>query len=222
MNILYIIGYFLICYLLGSIPSALIIGKTFKNIDIREHGSGNLGATNAMRILGTKLGIIVALMDVFKGGVTILLAKHLFITDIDPIIFGVFAVIGHVFPIFANFRGGKAVATSGGILLFYSSPIFVLGILAFAIMLITTRFVSLSSSVVALFILLSSIINSTLVYHNLGEGLQSIIDIIFLGERFNVYFVGTVWVLFLLVVIRHIPNYKRLLNRTERKVGKSS
>ena len=98
-------------YLLGSIPSGLWIGRKFFQIDIRQHGSGNLGATNSFRILGKKAGTIVLLMDLLKGSISVLLLKQMDLHGISPLIIALFAVIGHTYPLFANFKGGKAVAT---------------------------------------------------------------------------------------------------------------
>ncbi len=103
-------------YLIGSIPTALIFGRVFFHIDIREHGSNNPGATNTLRVLGKKAAILVLLVDVGKGALAALLPT-LFQADISPLYPGLIAVIGHCFPLFAGFRGGKAIATTAGALL---------------------------------------------------------------------------------------------------------
>lgn len=110
------IVFFMAAYLLGSIPTALLIGKKFYGIDIREYGSNNPGATNTTVVLGKKAGFIVLLVDVGKGALAASL-PFLFQVDIDPLKLGLVAVIGHCFPIFAHFRGGKAIATTAGTLL---------------------------------------------------------------------------------------------------------
>ncbi len=214
LNILYEAIYLIICYLIGSIPSGLIVGKLFKKIDIRNHGSGNLGATNAVRVLGKPLGTLVGFMDVMKGGAAILLAQNVFEsnsfydTHIPVIIFGVVAVLGHIYPIFAQFRGGKAVATSGGVILFSAYPIFIIGVITFIIALLLTKYVSLASTIVATTIFISSVIG----YFYRDELNLKNID-------YDIYFVITISILFLFVILRHIPNYKRLLKGTERKIG---
>lgn len=111
-----------IAYLLGSIPSALWVGQLFYKMDIRQHGSGNLGGTNTFRVLGKKAGIAVTLLDILKGTAAVLLVVLPFFeqTNVHPLIPGIIAVIGHMYPIFAHFKGGKAVATSGGVLLGYN------------------------------------------------------------------------------------------------------
>jgi glycerol-3-phosphate acyltransferase PlsY len=139
----------LLAYLLGSIPSGLIIGKLFYKTDIREHGSGNLGGTNTFRTLGVKAGIAVTLADILKGTLATSLPLF-FASDLHMLIAGVFAVIGHMYPIFAGFRGGKAVATSGGILLAYAPFLFVFMLAFFLISLYITKYVSLSSILTAI------------------------------------------------------------------------
>ncbi|HEX5564801.1 MAG TPA: glycerol-3-phosphate 1-O-acyltransferase PlsY, partial [Sporosarcina sp.] len=123
----------LIAYLLGSIPSALWVGKLFYKTDVRQHGSGNLGATNTFRVLGKTAGLTVTILDILKGtaAVLLLLLPSFGSAGIHPLLLGVCAVIGHMFPIFANFKGGKAVATSGGVLLGYNWPIFIIVLLTF-------------------------------------------------------------------------------------------
>src|SRR4051794_2969319 len=109
----------LLAYLIGSIPTALIVGKKFLGIDLREHGSGNLGATNAFRVLGKRYGITILILDMLKGlGPIVLLPAILGIRNITPggeLLIGAAAVIGHVFSCFVNFRGGKGVATALGV-----------------------------------------------------------------------------------------------------------
>src|SRR5699024_8590565 len=136
----------LIAYLLGSIPFALVVGKLGYNIDIREHGSGNLGATNTFRVLGKKAGIIVTLADILKGTVAVLLPL-LFHAEVNQLIIGLFAVIGHTSPVFATFKGGKAVATSGGIFLAAYPLSFIIMLLTFLVNLYITKYVSLSSMI---------------------------------------------------------------------------
>ncbi|MDN4607597.1 glycerol-3-phosphate 1-O-acyltransferase PlsY [Sporosarcina highlanderae] len=141
----------LCAYLLGSIPSALWVGKLFYKTDVREHGSGNLGATNTFRVLGKAAGLVVTILDILKGTAAVLLPllPVFAASEIHPLILGFCAVIGHIFPIFAGFKGGKAVATSGGVLLGYNWPIFIVVLLTFLLALKITKMVSLSSMIVA-------------------------------------------------------------------------
>lgn len=190
----------LIAYLLGSIPSALWIGKLFYKTDIREHGSGNLGATNTFRILGKKAGFIVTLMDILKGTLATLLPLiPIFAeTSINPLLFGIFAVIGHMYPIFAKFKGGKAVATSGGIILGYHWPIFFILLLSFFIALKLSKMVSFSSMSVAVIGFIYSVIYFTIT------------------QDFYLPIVITVLAIF--IFYRHRSNITRIRAGTEPKV----
>lgn len=134
----------LLAYLLGSIPSGVWIGKYFYKTDIREYGSGNMGTTNTFRVLGTKAGIIVLIMDILKGSLATLLPIFLG-APIHTLFTGVIATLGHTLPIFAGFRGGKAVATSAGIILAYNPLYFTLAIMCFVIYLYFSSMVSFSS-----------------------------------------------------------------------------
>jgi acyl phosphate:glycerol-3-phosphate acyltransferase len=151
-EIFYAIAGILLAYLIGSIPTAVWWGKTFYGIDVRNEGSGNAGATNTIRVLGAKAGVPVLLFDVFKGWLAVFLSAfflspelNVFQVDLFRIITAVAVVLGHVFPVFAGFRGGKGIATllGVGIALYPWAVIVTLGI--FILMLVTTRYVSLSS-----------------------------------------------------------------------------
>ncbi|WP_077213004.1 glycerol-3-phosphate 1-O-acyltransferase PlsY [Bacillus dakarensis] len=183
----------ILAYLLGSIPSGLIVGKAFYGIDIREHGSGNLGGTNSFRILGKKAGIAVTLADILKGTLATSL-PFFFQSDLHPLIAGVLAVIGHMFPIFASFKGGKAVATSGGVLLCYAPFMFVIILAVFVISLFTTRYVSLSSIMAGLAALIYALING------------------------DIPLIIVVSILVFFVIYRHRANIQRIRNKTEPKV----
>ena len=139
-------------YLLGSIPSAVWIGKAAKGVDVREHGSKNAGTANTMRVLGVKTGIPVLLADVFKGFAAVTLAfmspdfesgTNAFVNF--QLILGAASVLGHVFPVFAGFRGGKGVATIVGILLALHWQVTLVAIAVFFICLFISKYVSLSS-----------------------------------------------------------------------------
>ena len=147
----------ILAYLLGSIPTAVWIGRLFYNKDVREFGSGNAGATNTFRVLGKSAGIPVLIIDVLKGSISILLVG--LISDIPTnsdafinlqLAFGISAFIGHLFPVFAEFRGGKGVATMLGIVLALNFPSALLAILVFLVVFILSGYVSLSSISAAL------------------------------------------------------------------------
>lgn len=139
-------------YLLGAIPFALLAGKLLKGIDLREHGSGNLGATNALRILGKPAGITVLLLDAAKGGVPVALAPHLLPSAPPwlPVALAGAAILGHVFPVYLRFRGGKGVATSAGAFLALYPAAFGGAVGVFVLTLALSRIVSLSSLLAAL------------------------------------------------------------------------
>ena len=147
MSFTFIIGA-IVAYLLGSIPSGLWVGQYFFKKDIRQYGSGNLGSTNAFRVLGKKAGSLVLFCDIFKGFLAMILALTIFKQpDISPLWIASFAVIGHTFPIFASFKGGKAVATFAGMILAYQPLLLLYGLIIFLVLLAITRMVSLTAMV---------------------------------------------------------------------------
>ncbi|MEK4628732.1 MAG: glycerol-3-phosphate 1-O-acyltransferase PlsY [Solibacillus sp.] len=191
----------LICaYLIGSIPSALWIGKIFYKTDIRQHGSGNLGATNTFRVLGKKPGFIVTLIDVLKGTAAVLLLTLPFFSEatIYPLVLGIVAVFGHMFPIFASFRGGKAVATSAGVILGYNLPLFIVLLVTFIVSLKITKMVSLTSMITATVALIYVII-----FWIVTGNYALFILIAFLAT---------------FIFYRHRENIKRIKNGTEPKI----
>jgi glycerol-3-phosphate acyltransferase PlsY len=157
MTLFYIVLEILAAYLLGSVPSAVWVGKIFYGIDVRQHGSGNAGATNVIRVLGYKAGIPVMLFDVFKGWLAVQLAIWLPVPGLSAdlmtyvrIGMALAAVMGHVFPIYVGFKGGKGVGTiaGAGIALFPLAILLVLAI--FIVVLASTHYVSLSSVIASL------------------------------------------------------------------------
>lgn len=146
-NIEQIIMLLVLAYLLGSIPSGVWIGKIFFHIDIRRHGSGNIGTTNTYRVLGPIAGAIVMALDISKGAVATLLPTFFHITAISPLIFGLMAILGHTFSIFDKFKGGKAVATSAGMLLAYKPAFFFLAAGIWILVILLTSMVSLASMI---------------------------------------------------------------------------
>ncbi len=149
---LIIILFTIVSYLLGSMPSALWVGKGFFGVDIRNYGSGNLGATNTFRTLGKKAGALVLLLDIIKGLTAASLVKYFEFVELGSVqyvnlqlLFGLLAVIGHLFPVFANFKGGKGIATLFGMIIgiHYLSALVCLAL--FLMILFITRYVSLSS-----------------------------------------------------------------------------
>jgi glycerol-3-phosphate acyltransferase PlsY len=146
-NIEQIIMLLVTAYLLGSIPSGVWIGKIFFHVDIRRHGSGNIGTTNTYRVLGPIAGTIVMALDISKGAVATLLPTFFHITTISPLVFGLMAILGHTFSVFDKFKGGKAVATSAGMLLAYKPAFFFLAAGIWILVILLTSMVSLASMI---------------------------------------------------------------------------
>ncbi len=148
-------------YLIGSIPTALIVGKLVFGVDIRDHGSKNPGATNTLRVLGKGSAIIVVLVDIGKGAFAASLPLY-FNLDVDPLYFGLAAVIGHCFPIFAGFRGGKAIATTAGTLAVANFPLALIAFGTFFLVIFLSKYVFLGSISVGLSLLVYSFISQEL------------------------------------------------------------
>ena len=152
MHLSAIIFWGIIAYVIGSIPSSVWIGKSYFGKDVRDYGSGNAGATNTFRVLGTQVGIIVLLLDILKGVTaaslvlympSILHGTELYINL--QLMFGILAVIGHIFPVFENFNGGKGIATLFGMLIGIHYILAIACVALFVVVLLLTRYVSLSS-----------------------------------------------------------------------------
>lgn len=218
LNITIAVLLLIISYLLGSIPFGVIIGKKLKGIDIREHGSKNIGSTNAIRVLGKRIGYLVFLCDAFKGMAIIIVVKALastgiWTTPIDELYYGAAAIIGHSYSIFLDFKGGKAVATSLGVVLILSPLVAILCLIAFYIALKITGYVSVASTAATI-----TVVTGGWILHFVGINPTNFLE----------YFIGNVSlplaILFslmgLLIIIKHIKNYKRLLNGTENSFKK--
>ena len=189
----------LLGYLYGSIPFALVIGKVFYNTDVRESGSGNLGGTNAGRVLGKKAGISVIVLDALKAVTIFYLSSYLSLKfNLNPdikYIAGLACIFGHCYPIFAEFRGGKAVSTSLGYFLCIEPLYAVVAIVVFLLVLKISKYVSLSSISTALIVLCITP---------------------FLAVSITAKLCMLVAVI--LLVYRHKDNIKRIKNQTETKI----
>ncbi len=196
-----IILYILIGYVLGSIPFALVIGKLFYHTDIRKHGSGNLGGTNAGRVLGKKAGIATIVLDVVKVILAVGIVSIGFQDAPNSIWAGVAAAFGHCYPLFAHFKGGKAAATLVGFLFstawftFHDAWFVILPLVVFFIVLYLFKMVSLSSMCMAL---------------------VSSLYISFMQEDVSITFAS--WLLTFLVVYRHRTNIGKIINKSESKI----
>lgn len=192
----------IIGYLLGSIPFALVIGKLFFKTDVREHGSGNLGGSNAGRILGPKVGASVIILDVLKVTFAIFITSHFKYSEMASIWAGFAAAFGHCYPIFAGFKGGKAVATMFGFLLgisiftFQDASMLLVPLAAFVIVLLAGKMVSLASMIAAI---------TSSIY-------------IFIDSPADSTRVASI-LLTILLIYRHRSNVQRILKGEENKVS---
>jgi glycerol-3-phosphate acyltransferase PlsY len=190
-------------YALGSIPAAYLAGK-WKGVDLRKHGSGNLGATNVFRVLGPRIGVAVFGFDMLKGAIPVLFFwRHVDPTIAAPVVVqilcGVAAIAGHVRPLWLRFgKGGKGVATAAGVFLALAPMETGLALVAFALTLFASGYVSLGSLIAA--------------------GLLPILLVIRYGVAFPLVTVSAVIALF--VVLTHLPNIRRLREGTEHRFGK--
>jgi glycerol-3-phosphate acyltransferase PlsY len=204
LETIFIIALLITAYLIGSVPTAVWWGKRYYGIDVREFGSGNAGATNTFRVLGKKAGIPVLFIDIIKGTLAVLLA-HLspFIFDSNEFVnlelgLGIAALVGHVFPIFAGFRGGKGVATILGVVICLTPITSLLVLAVFLIILIATRYVSLSSMIA-------------------GVSFPVFLNIV-LENQNQTLLIFSLFVAVLLIVT-HKKNISRLLKHQESKVN---
>ena len=199
----------IISYIIGSIPTALIAGKLQKNIDIREHGSGNAGATNVLRILGWKTALIVLLIDMFKGFASVYWVVQIIPQVQDPNTFAIYqilagfsAICGHIWTIFARFKGGKGVGTAAGVFLGLQTVPVLICLLVFIGIVYRTHYVSLGSMTAA--VLLPII----LLLQKFGLDRPMPLPHIVIGV-----------VLAILIVVMHKENIRRLAEGTENKIN---
>ena len=197
-----IIVMLILSYLIGAFPSGLIIGKLFFKKDIRQYGSGNTGATNSFRVLGRPAGFIVTFLDIFKGFITVLFPLWFpvhadgvistFFTN--GLIVGLFAILGHVYPIYLKFNGGKAVATSAGVVLGVNPILLLILAIIFFSVLKIFKYVSLSSIIAAI----SCVIGSIIIHDYILLAVSGIVSII--------------------LIIRHKSNIVRIFKGEEPKI----
>ncbi len=199
----------LLAYILGSIPFSYILGRYFRHEDIRKYGSGNIGTTNAFRVFGKVIGTTVLILDTIKSGLLVYLVKNnIIFPEIDllhPLIYGFASVIGHVFPVWFKFKGGKGVATSFGLLLAYTPGIALFLLPVFLVILVISRYVSVASTFTTLITAIVGLI------------------LFFVGNNpdFDIYFVIILFLATILIFIRHRTNFLRIRNHTENKIGMS-
>ena len=193
----------ILSYLLGSIPTSFLMGKLMKGIDIRDYGSGNVGATNALRVLGTKIGIITLLIDIGKGFFAVQIGKQLVSepTNLFLIGTGLLAIIGHIFTIFLKFKGGKGVATSAGVFIALSPLPVAIALIVFVVTVWISKYVSLGSMLAAfVFFLVELIVN--------------------VKNRFaDVELLIFIFLIMLFIIIRHKTNIKRIIDGNENRIS---
>ena len=185
----------ILSYLIGCFSSAYLIGKIYKNIDIRGHGSGNVGATNAVRVLGKKMGVVTFLFDFLKGIIATLIGIKIGGQN-GGLLGAIFVVLGHDYPVFLGFKGGKGISTTiatGAVLNF---PLTLISVIIGMATAILTKYVSLGSIVFLIMVPIISLIFKT-----------------------SNYFFITYLILAIIGILRHKENIKRLLNKTENKMG---
>ena len=199
MDILFQTLAILVSYLLGAIPFGLFFSKLFSDVDIRTVGSGNIGATNVLRAAGKKAAILTLLMDTMKGLIPVLIVKFLFQDDAITVLSGAAAILGHNFPVYLKFKGGKGVATSYGVVLAVAPWIGCLCLLVWVLVAYIWRYSSLSALVsFACYLGLTFFITSQ---QSKPYGLLALF-------------------IFGMIYYRHRENIKRLLSGTEPKIGK--
>lgn len=192
----------ILSYLIGAFPSGYVIGKLFYKKDIRQFGSGNTGATNSFRVLGKPAGFLVTFLDIFKGFIVVFFPLWLHVSAEGPIssfftnglIVGAFAILGHVYPVYLGFKGGKAVATSAGVILGMNPILLIILAAIFFIILKLTKYVSLSSIIASICCLIGAVL---------------IRDIILV-----IVSIGVV----VLLIIRHRSNIVRIFKGEEPKI----
>jgi len=207
----------ILSYLIGSVPTSIIIAKAAKGIDIREHGSGNAGGTNVMRVLGWKHGVLVILLDALKGVLAVVVVARLHYGSIPfenatpfddftlvQIIAGISAVVGHIWTVFAGFKGGKGIATALGMLMMIVTVDMLIAVGVFIIVVTFSRYVSLGSLAGAIAVPLTLIVRENL-FH---------VDI----PNYNTLLPFLIFVA-LLVIFTHRKNVVRLLNGNENKIN---
>lgn len=197
-------------YLIGSIPFGFIIGK-IKGIDIREHGSKNIGSTNVGRVLGKKYAIFTYVFDTIKGAVFVFLFRYGIIPEdlcfLSPIVYGLVAALGHTFPVYLGYKGGKAVATSSGAILAYAPLLYVIAVTVFAVILITSKYVSLGSLIATLIVFIGSF-----VYMFIGKDFIT-------GLPVDFYFPLVCFFMGFIIFFRHRGNIARLKHHSESKIN---
>ncbi len=214
LNLVFVV---VLSYLVGSIPTSIILSKLVKGIDIRHHGSGNAGGTNVFRVLGWKWGVLTIILDAVKGAIAVIVVARLYLdnfpfSNITPfddftlvqIICGIGAVIGHIWTVFAGFRGGKGIATALGFLLTLVTIDMLLALIVFTITVSLSRYISLGSLAAAVSLPIILVVRENIFGVEI-QGYQTLLPFI----------IGLV----LLVIYTHRKNIDRILKGSENKIS---
>lgn len=196
-----------ISYFIGSIPFGFIVARVAKGIDIRQAGSGNPGATNVWRVMGKKYGILVFMLDMMKGFLPVLIFDYVTSgqsRSLYTILCGVGVILGHTFPVFLGFKGGKAAATGCGVFLWLAPVPLFISVSAWLLTTFISRYVSLGSMVSTVVLIISIILLNN---EPFGSGLSLTLFSIFIS---------------LFLIFRHKSNIKRIINGTENKIGRKT
>ena len=209
MIIFHKILFIVLSYIIGSIPFGLLLGK-LKNVDLTKTGSNNIGASNATRVLGKKMGFLTYLLDLLKGALFVFLFRYEILPRdfmvISPLLYGVIATIGHSYSIFIGFKGGKGVSTGFGAVFAYLPIILFVAIPIFLLMIKKTKIASIGSLVSTTFAVITAVV-FTILKHD------------FITNRdTDIYLTIGSLLIATLIYIKHIPNIKRLINKTENKL----
>lgn len=190
-------------YLLGSIPTAYWMGKVIRGIDIRQYGSGNVGATNAFRVLGRGIGLIVLALDILKGFLAVKLALLWGLPEWAGVLTGIFAIAGHNWTVFLSFKGGKGVASSAGVFMALVPRAFLVAFIVFLILVSITRYVSVGSICASIVL---PMVTSIEYLSNIGDKPHLLILIVS-------------WLAGIFVIIRHRSNIERIRKGTENRLS---
>jgi acyl phosphate:glycerol-3-phosphate acyltransferase len=214
LNLLVVV---ILSYLAGSIPGSIIVSRLVKGIDIREHGSGNAGGTNVFRVLGWKWGVSVIILDALKGALAVIVIARLYLgsfpfTNATPfddftlvqIICGIAAVVGHIWTVFAGFRGGKGIATALGFLITLITVDMLFALVVFTLTVTISRYISLGSIFAALSVPLILIVRENIFGVNI-QGYGTILPFVFIVVA--------------LVIFTHRENINRIINGNENKIS---
>ncbi|MDD5594512.1 MAG: glycerol-3-phosphate 1-O-acyltransferase PlsY [Candidatus Margulisbacteria bacterium] len=182
-------------YLLGAIPFGWLVGKSLK-VDVRKTGSGNIGATNVLRTLGPGPGAAVLVLDLLKGTAAVLIGQAFSPDPLIVVLCGLSAIIGHSYPVYLGFRGGKGAATGLGVLLGVAPDIFVFAVLLFLVIVALTRYVSVGSILTAITVFIAFLLYARPLPYSVAALLAAV-----------------------LIIARHRPNIKRLIAGTEPRLG---